>query len=682
MLCILLAGLMVAATYPGWLHPQRAAAYQTRLDWSLEPEAGLERAAKRMQEFHAAGLVPGGQAGWASARSSPTTSPGTPPELRCFVNSRYPFHRNELPDLLAARLILNSRKSDPATPNEGLLKLKELNRVATERDADYLVVASTAGRRTDSLSLLQLINDSGWVLWYLDGRLTVLGRLTGDAAHDEAVRARQIDTARLAFGPGLPRLPEAVPLPPSPRAVELAEQYIDRPRPVPPEADDTAVYGVYANYVRQVLDARYTQSVSLQQQARMALLGGGRATAFATRPLEDEALAPAGADDPRARQAIAANPDAAEPYAALAEAYAMPGAPRAGHAVLWRTQRAAGASRHGAVPIAGTLSDPDRQRCRPADHPEHGARPDGVFRGDTPNRRGATGLQPVRWLLRQPARAGAARVGCVDYTRRRQAGGRSEGSPRRDGEPPGWPQPAAVQRAREAISRVTDPLAQFNGASESGLPLLAIELFNALPADGTSKIPPEVALAKIALESRACRLAEAAGDLAALNATLEQLARRGPADQLGIGFRKMQVIAARMSGNPGADAAAMPRPELPRVQYDPTVLRLPAVVAGLQGLGGGTLASLLNEQPPDTPLVRHLNQMVQAREILLADSIATHDLALLALRDGNTADARKWFREALAPQGVKLADLGDSDRAARIEQYITLIDRAQTPAPY
>ena len=109
--------------------------------------------------------------------------------------------------------------------------------------------------------------------------------------------------------------------------------------------------------------------------------------------------------------------------------------------------------------------------------------------------------------------------------------------------------------------------------------------------------------------------------------------------------------------------------------------RLPAVLAGLQALAGGPVAALVSEQagPTRVPLVAYLNRILQAREALQQESLSGTDRALLALLDGNAADAKGWLLESLRPQGVPLAELGDPERAARAERYLRLIDRAATP---
>jgi hypothetical protein len=679
--CVLAGCLMLAATYPGWLHPQVGVrSYQTRLDWAVEPEPGLVRSAARMRDAHASGLVPDGR-GLGVSPEFANYLAWYAPELRCFVDSRFAFHRHELPDLLAARKAL--RIQDAATQAEATARVKELARVAAEYEAEYLVVTASP-QRVDVLASLQLLSDSGWVLWHLDGRMAIFGRLTGDPAADARVEARRFDAARVAFGPGQPRLPEAVPLPPSPVPVELAELYIDRPRPTPPETDDATVYAVYDNYARQLAGFRYGQSLDRQQEARMALLGGGRPTAFAAQPPEPEALAVPVLMIRAARFALSANPDSTEAFVALAEAYAMPGAPvldlpsfpffggvserqlqliTARHRLLERcpTLAGSGVSQPALLNSAQALAQL-YEATQQVDAAQRAYdRYVGYFDSLQPAEQLALASQRVPGAAKPEDALKAFRKDVLDHQDRYSR---------------------YIQKQREEVARIPQPLQQFYAAIQRKMPLVAVEIFEKLPGDGG--IPPDAAVAKVALCLRSGRLEEAAADLAALDAKLREAPRQGPGAEIALAFRELQIYAARLAGNPGSGAAALPRPDFPKVAFDPVAVRLPTVLPGLAALAGGPVGLLQSEQAgaSKAPLRGYLARITQAREILIRESYASHDRALLALRDGNAAEARQWFADALKPQGVPLADLGDGDRAARLTEYVKLIDRAQKPPPY
>ena len=188
-------------------------------------------------------------------------------------------------------------------------------------------------------------------------------------------------------------------------------------------------------------------------------------------------------------------------------------------------------------------------------------------------------------------------------------------------------------------------------------------------------------IAKLVMEVRAGRIEAASNDLAALDDKIQELTRQDPKNEVGRGFQMLQMAVARLEGNPGGDAAVLPRPAFPKVTWDPTAARVPAVMTGLQALAGGPVVVLLSDQAAATraPILKYLNQIGLAREVFLQESLMSYDRAMLALLDGNTAEAKQWLLDALKPQGVPLAEIGDPDRVGRAERYLKLIERAEKP---
>ncbi len=686
LICVALAALMLLATYPGWLHPQAVArSAQKRLDWALAPEAGLERSAKALAALRADGTVPDGLRGLNVSAEFGNYLAWHAPGERVFVNGRYPFHRDDLPDLVSARQGVGSRRS----PAEAAARSNELNRVVAGRDAGYLLVAGStgqrtdaqSGQRTDAQSALELaFDDTRWVLWHLDGRLAVLGRLTGDAAADGRARGRRFDAARVAFGPGLPPLPEVKAFPPAFAPEETAEQFLDRPPAVPPETDDAATYRVYAEYARQRAEGEYRRRAEAVLPARWALLGAGRPPLFAARPAEDDAFTVPILMVRAARQAIAANPSAAEPHALLIEAYNLPLAPLLDTSLfdgLSERELQTVTARYRAlerVPVAGF------QRSGIAEVALEQSFTLAAYFEQTNQ------LDAAKWAfdrhvayfesLPEGAQKALAASGKPDAkpdealkARRAEVQTRQDAHSRE------------VLKRRDSVARIADPLARFQAAGQVGLPLYAIELFNAIPPDPAKPMPPQAVIAKVVLELRVGRLEEASADLAALDDTIQGLVRQNPADKVVVGFQLLQMAVARLEGNPGADAAVLARPTFPKVAFDPTATRLPAVLIGLQALAGGPVALLASDQAAQSraPVLKYLNQIDQARDVLVQESQVSYDRAMLALLNGNVADAKGWLTESLTPQGVRLADLGDPERAARAERYLQLLERAATP---
>ncbi len=695
--CVALAAALPLMTYPGWLHPQVAArSARNRLDWSLAPEPGLERSAKLVAALRADGSIPDGLRGLNTSAEFGNYLAWHAPAVRVFVNGRYPLHRHELPDLVAARQGVGGGVGggDPAT---AAARSSELNRVVAARDAGYLAVAgptearldTQSGQRLDARAALGLASDDArWVLWHLDGRLALLGRVTGDPAADGRARASRFDAARPAFGPDLPRLPEGRATPAAFAPEEPAEQFLDRPPAVPPELDDAAAYRVYADYARFRAEVEYGQGVDAERSAAMALLGGGRAGPPRPRPPEDDAFTAPVLVIRAARQAIAANPSLAEPHALLAEAYALPGAP-----VL-------------DVPLFSGLSERQLQtltaqfraleRVPVAGFPRGGGvGPDVVLEQsfalagnfEQTGQFDAAQLAYDRHVAYFEALPESVRK---DLASRAKPGGKPEDALKARRAGMQTRQDAygrEVLRRGDALKRVADPLSRFGTAAQTGLPLHAADLFRTLSPDPAKPIPPQVVITQVALELRAGRLEAAAADLAELDERVQEILRTGANDEVAYGFRVLQMAAARLEGNPGSPAAVQPPPPGPparpaaRGAWDPTAARVPEVITGLQALAGGTVAPVVSDQagPSRSPLAGYLNRILQAREALQQESYASSDRAMLMLLDGNVADARSWLLESLKPQGVSLADLGDPERAARAERYLRLIDRAATP---
>ena len=677
-LCLFLAFVMVTITYPGWLHPQSSVrAAQNRLDWALAPDAGMERSAKLFAARRADGTIPDGLRGLGNSAEFGNYLAWHAPGERAFVNTRYPFHRHELPDLIAARQISGPRR----TPAEVVAKLNDLNRVAADRAAGYFAVTSPPGQRIDMESVLQLLNDDAhWVLWHLDGRSAIFGRVGIDPAADARAKGLKFDTARPAFGPGLPRLPAVKAYPPMPVPQQPAELYIDRPLPTAPGSDDAAVARLYAEYAQSRGDFEYGRTVQAEQLARWALIGGGRGTLFRNREPDDEQLTVPVLMIRAARQAVAANPESADAYAMLVEAYAMPGAPVLDTPLLGdSTER-----------FLQTITAQYRFLERTPSLDASTANPQVVLNQAIELSRNyeQTGqLDAAKFAFDkfvayfESMPEGAQKEFAASIS---PAGGKPEDAlkaRKADMSNQQDAQARKVQRTRDAVARNPDPMARFSAAAQSGLPLYAIELFDAIPPDPAKPIPPQMVIAKIVMEVRAGRLDEASSDLAALDDKIQDLVRQDTRDEIGRGFQMLQMAVARLEGNPGSDAAALPRPAFPKVVWDPTASRIPAVMTGLQSLAGGHVVVLLTDQgaASRTPIFTYLGRIGQAREVLLQESLLSYDRAMLALLDGNAADAKSWLLDSLKPQGVPLADIGDAERVGRAERYLKLIERAEKP---
>jgi hypothetical protein len=673
---------LLMATYPGWLHPQLPKTFahsQPRLDWGFVVDSGLERSTKLLEDMRTQGKLPASAHGLATSLEFGNYAAWFAPQEKCFVNSRYAFHRTELPDYLIVRQVSTNRD-----PEKILGALKDIDRVFQERKPAYLVVASRAMTGNKQILFSMIFDNRNWTLWHLDGRCTLLGRMGLTAEQDKAAFAMAFDTTRIAFGPDMVKLPLNKSRRPMPLPTELAEEYIYRPLPIPTGADDAEMYRIYADIIGRNRDEDARREMAFTSLAYAAIIGPAMPGIFGVpnkgRIVEDEQFTLPVAMIRAARQAIFENPDTIDPYMALIEAYKMPLAPTL------------------EVPTLTGLTERQMQtlcaRIRALDRiPAPG-------QADPFN--SILGIN-LCFDLNQDFEQSSQLDGMkktfdrlVDYFEKLPEAGQKAFVMQKMGQNSGMKPEDALkrfkaeidnrqltlqreaQRATDSLARITDPTQQFITAAQNGMTLKAIDIFNTSLATASKAPAPQIVIQKIVLELRAGKLDDAIDDLNTLDNDINEILKKNPGDEIGTQFRLLQALVSRLDGNPAQAAEYLPKTSLPKVTWDKTNANLNGTLAGLAALGGGLVNVVRSEQAGQTqaPLVKFLGSQVQTRNILLQESLVAHERAFMALIDGSTADAKQWFLIAAKPQGIPLTELGDIDRANTIQRYLQLLDRA------
>src|SRR5262249_3867346 len=139
------------------------------------------------------------------------------------------------------------------------------------------------------------------------------------------------DPARLAFGPDQEPIPEGKTLAPL-RVPEtgwdtIVDQYLARPGPIPPEADDVEVLSGYKDHLTRRIALEWDATARITRTFSSPAIAGqlGRIGWIEAHPMPvtDEQLALPVLAIRLARRALAANPDRDEGYHALSVAYRM-----------------------------------------------------------------------------------------------------------------------------------------------------------------------------------------------------------------------------------------------------------------------------------------------------------------------------------------------------------------------
>ncbi|MGL6097654.1 MAG: hypothetical protein ACRC7O_17880, partial [Fimbriiglobus sp.] len=531
--------LLGLAAWPGWLqYVPVDTANANRVEWAVLPNPGTVRAAALVQSWRADGRLPAEATGLCSTPEFGNYCAWFAPAEKAFLNSRFVFHRTELSDLVELRRALApNMNADGSMPPWGLAK-----DVSDRRGAAYLVIGGP--RRVSLMPVFGLREGAAWDLWHLDGRTAVLGKPGLPYA-----AALEFDPVRLAFGPAQEPTPEAVPTPPPLADRPFLERYLARPAPLPPAADDAALYSDFADAIGQVISKQWQDSTGVRNQMRAAVSGVAVAALVPQDPLPPDGIRTAlpVLIVKAARRATAAAPDRPDPFPPLVRAYNAPLIPT-DDGEERRIQILTGMARFFA-------RVPDPADCTPLLAMD-------VFRQ-------ATELTVIYETSNQLdlARATFRRAG--GYAKRVAATAPNLIAgmlpPNIKSENPAAEvlqrMDAEEERITKRLARQTDVFDQqvaavpsaagrFQLAIDLGLPLKAIELFKDPAANDFGRDALAVAVRLIEVELRAGMLEQAALDLAELDRQTQALANKDGGDSaVKAQIRAMQAAIDRVAGN-------------------------------------------------------------------------------------------------------------------------------------
>lgn len=292
--------ILLLCAWPGWLHPKPSdPAYAQRVGLAVEPDAGLARAARLVENWRTSGKLSPELHGTPLTVELANHIAWFAPSERVAVNGRFHHHRPELQRFLAARAAFANDRGQLAQALEAL-------------GARYVLCNEIGnGRLLNTARVFDLCFVDGLFLWHLDGRVAILGL--------QAVPALRFDPVALAFSPGQSPLPEStVALAPRRHRDPYAD-FFDPPKPVPLAAIDAVAW---QRYSAELWRHRITQHWQNSFLTMATLAGPGVAAAWNYQSVvprtPDDVVAANLLAQRSAWQAIADNPDPPQAYLALA----------------------------------------------------------------------------------------------------------------------------------------------------------------------------------------------------------------------------------------------------------------------------------------------------------------------------------------------------------------------------
>jgi hypothetical protein len=316
------------AAIPGWLHPRVSDDPSTlrRVDWGMESDVGAKRAGELIQHWRSNGDLPNDVKLLLAYPDFGDYCAWFAPNEKVFANTRYQFHRPELPDLMAIRRELQNERPRG-----------ELRAIAIRHSAGGIVLCGR-DKRFDISSYVRAIDGLGvwsgegeksfpdWPgdLWAVDGRMAIIGRT--DTVEYRAIDKKiHFNPARSAFGPQTSAVADGSSGTSAPAITDnILSQFLARPNATAVESDDAATFVDIARHRTQIRDLPWQVNIYHGSYA----LGGGWVSDWRSkvpfdlnrRPPADEELAYELLALRAARTGAAKNPDDPMSYRALAVA--------------------------------------------------------------------------------------------------------------------------------------------------------------------------------------------------------------------------------------------------------------------------------------------------------------------------------------------------------------------------
>ena len=322
------ASAMLLAAFPGWLHPKTNSdlAFARRVDWGIESDAGARRTAELIERWRTRGELPSDVKLLLAYPDYGDYSSWFAPQDKVFADTRYQFHRAELPDLVAIREVLRVTPSEKEAPKAELLALaKKYNAggiviCRANTSIDNGIVARAALGFGPARSLNELFAR----VWMVNGRSAIVGR-DDTEPYSGITKHLSFDAKLAAFGPQASEAPNGSPRAAEVQAEGIVARFLARPLTVPSETDDALMFRDRAALETQDADGPWLQA---SQLGSGALAGGFNLLATGQlnpnrRPPSDNELAYEVLALRAARAGAAKNPDQALTHRAMASAFQL-----------------------------------------------------------------------------------------------------------------------------------------------------------------------------------------------------------------------------------------------------------------------------------------------------------------------------------------------------------------------
>jgi hypothetical protein len=321
--------ILIALTYPGWLHPLNE---QRRWKWELEPNQSLARAAEKIHLWRNAGGVPPEARLLNLQPDFANYVAWYAPGEKCFFDNRLGFHREEAGEYAALRRYLSytdprKRRQDPFDLNDFLSRYG-------------ITFAVYSPIRTEGRAMLATLwseevgSKPEWALWDVQGRAVIFGWTRQRAIPTAAFDRLRLDAVRSAYADVQPLAAPTELHPPPPASTDTWERFLVSPPVSPVDADEAFILHLYgkslqdrSTFRQQMLgQVQYFVSTRFMTPA-LSLWALHQASPGQMVPINvpPEARAAATLAVRAARRAVLASPDHPDGYYYLGLAYADAG---------------------------------------------------------------------------------------------------------------------------------------------------------------------------------------------------------------------------------------------------------------------------------------------------------------------------------------------------------------------
>jgi hypothetical protein len=328
--------LLLAAAWPGYLHPSPEDARRSRrVAWDVEADPSLQKAAEKLCELRAKGVLKSESRGFNSNPDIANYCAWFCPAEQSFFDYRLQLFSDVLKTYTDTKVAIHPKAADPAQ------EAAKWRSVFTNPKYNINHLIINHPDQTATLPVVERLWRDGneWTLLYMDGQTTIFGWDNAlEPSHEKVFPKHRLSMSELAFGKAIPaavRAPEDGAE--APEKQNFWAWYASGPARRPLEVEEVGMYLTFAE----------DMSIWLQKNAVMCNFVGSwtvPVTAAPTSPgslIYTATLGPLIALSPRdlyagvqtsppgallmavraARRAIARSPENPDGYLALAQAY-------------------------------------------------------------------------------------------------------------------------------------------------------------------------------------------------------------------------------------------------------------------------------------------------------------------------------------------------------------------------